>query len=100
MHHAQHTNTTIAMFVLALALVTQAAAVPLLTPDSMTRGDSGSTATTAAEQVARAAQQLRSDATIAAALKAVKVDADPAELALAALGFQTALDTTTNTIGS
>ena len=75
-------------FALVVALVTQAAAAPL--PGA--RGYLGSTATTAAEQVARAAQQLHSDATIAAALKAVKVGTDGAEQALAVLGFDTALD--------
>ena len=47
----------------------------------------GSTATIAADQVARAAQQLRGDATIAAALKAVKVGTDAAEQVLAAPRF-------------
>ena len=78
----------IALLVLpALALVTQTTAAPL--PQA---SNAGSTATAAAEQVARAAQQLRGDATIAAALTAVKVGTDTAEQALAAHGFQTALD--------
>eukprot|EP01052_Picozoa_sp_SAG31_P037363 SAG31_NODE_4813_length_2941_cov_5.007741_2_plen_523_part_00 len=78
----------VAPFALVLALVTQAAAIP----SPGTRGDLGSTATAAAEQVALAAQQLRGDATVAAALTAVKVGTAGAEQALAALGFDTALD--------
>ena len=78
----------VAPFALVLALVTQVAAVPAPGGGSY----AGITATTAAEQVARAAQQLRGDATIAAALTAVKVGTDAAEQALAAHGFQTALD--------
>jgi hypothetical protein len=78
----------IALLVLpALALVTQTTAAPL--PQA---SNAGSTATAAAEQVARAAKQLRGDATIAAALKAVKGGSEGAEQALAALGFETALD--------
>ena len=77
----------VAPFALVLALVTQVAAVPLPRV-----GDAGSTVTAAAEQVARAAQQLGGDATIVAALTAVKVGTDGAEQALAALGFETALD--------
>ena len=79
----------VATFALVLALLTQAAAVPSPGAGS----DSGSTVTAAAEQVARAAQQLHGDATIAAALNAVKVGTGGgAEQALAALGFEIALD--------
>ena len=53
--------------------------------------DAGSTARTA-EQLARAAQQLRGDATIATTLRTVHVCNDVAERALTALGFGTALD--------
>jgi hypothetical protein len=81
-------HTMVAPFALVLALVTQAAAIP----SPGTRGDLESTATAAAEQVALAAQQLRGDATVAAALTAVKVDTAGAEQALASLGFDTALD--------
>ena len=77
----------VAPFAVLLALVTQVAAAPLPRV-----GDAESTATAAAEQVARAAQQLGGDATIAAALTAVRVGTDGAEQALAALGFETALD--------
>ena len=63
----------VATFALVLALVTQVAAAPLPRV-----GDTGRTAAVAAEQVARAAQQLGGDATIAAALTAVKVGADGA----------------------
>jgi hypothetical protein len=76
------------VLVLEAFLVTQAAGAPLLGVP----GNARSTVTPAAEQVARAAQQLRGDATIAAALTAVKVGADAAEQALAAHGFVTALD--------
>ena len=79
----------VAPFALTLALVAQAAAAPL---PKVRPSDAGSTATFAAEQVARAAQQLRSDATIVTALAAVNVGIDGAEQALAAHGFQTALD--------
>jgi hypothetical protein len=75
------------MNLLVLALVAQAAQAAPLPPDS-----SRNTATAAAEQVAHAAQQLRGDATIAAALQTVDVRRDDAEQALAALGFETALD--------
>ena len=76
------------MNLLVLALVAQAAqAAPLPRPDR-----SGNTAAAAAEQVADATQQLRGDATIAAALQTVSVRRDDAEQALAALGFETALD--------
>ena len=61
--HALDMPTMVALFALVLALVTQAAAAPL--PQA---GDAESTTTTAAEQVTRAAQQLRGDATMAAAL--------------------------------
>ena len=77
----------VAPFAVLLALVTQVAAAPLPRVGGTER-----TVTAAAEQVARAAQQLGGDATIAAALTAVKVGTDGAEQALAALGFETALD--------
>jgi hypothetical protein len=80
----------VAPLALTLALVTQAAAAAPL--PKVRPSDAGSTATFAAEQVARAAQQLRGDATIVAALAAVKVGTDAAEQALAAHGFVTALD--------
>ena len=70
-------------------LVAQAVATPL---PPVSGDTTGSTATAAAEQVARAAQQLRGDANIAAALTSVKIATDAAEQTLAALGFQTALD--------
>ena len=83
-------RTMVAAFALSLlVLMTQAAAAPF----PAARSDLGSTTTAAAEQVARAAEQLCGDATIAAALKAVNVgNSDGAEQALAALGFETALD--------
>ena len=77
----------VAPFAVLLALVTHVAAAPLPRV-----GDTERTVAAAAEQVARAAQQLVGDATIAAALTAVKVGTDGAEQALAALGFETALD--------
>ena len=64
-----------------------AQAAPLPPADS-----SSNTAAAAVQQVAHAAQQLRGDATIAAALQTVSVRRDDAEQALAALGFETALD--------
>ena len=71
----------------ATVLAAQAAPLP---PEN----DAGSTAVAAAaEQVARAAEQLRGDATIATTLQTVQVGKhDDAEQALAALGFATALD--------
>ena len=75
------------MNLLVLALVAQAAQAAPLPPDSPRN-----TAAAAAEQIAHAAQQLRGDATIAAALQTVDVRRDDAEQALAALGFETALD--------
>ena len=54
--------------------------------------DAENTATTSAEEVARTAQQIRGDATVAAALKVVEVGADGSEQAFATLGFETALD--------
>ena len=76
-------------FALVLALVAHAAAAA---PLPKVPSDAGITAAFAAEQVAQAAQQLLGDATIAAALTAVKVGTDAAQQALAAHGFQTALD--------
>eukprot|EP01051_Picozoa_sp_SAG22_P001751 SAG22_NODE_72_length_22344_cov_95.586559_18_plen_158_part_00 len=83
-----------------LALVAQAAAAPL-PPDNAGL----TTASSAAKQAARAAHQLRADATVAAALRSVGVvgkyegGKDPtretgeaADQALVSLGFGTALD--------
>ena len=71
----------------ATALAAQAAPHP---PDS---GAGGTAAAAAAEQVARAAQLLRGDATIATTLQTVQVGKhNDAKQALAALGFATALD--------
>ena len=78
-------------FALVLVLVAQAAAAAAA-PLPKVPMDAGITATFAAEQVAHAAQQLRGDATIAAALTAVKVGTDAAEQVLATYGFVTALD--------
>ena len=75
------------MKLLVLALVAQAAQAAPLPPDSPRN-----TAAAAAEQIAHAAQQLRGDATIAAALQTVDVRRDDAEQALVTLGFETALD--------
>ena len=75
------------MKLLVLALVAQAAHAAPLPPRSL-----GNTAATTAEQVAHATQQLRGDATIAAALQIASVRRDGVEQALAALGFETALD--------
>eukprot|EP01051_Picozoa_sp_SAG22_P001845 SAG22_NODE_76_length_22248_cov_14.352070_11_plen_347_part_00 len=60
---------TMAGLALLLALTAQAAAAVPLPPDNI----AGSTASIAAEQVARAAQLLRGDATVAAALRLVNV---------------------------
>ena len=71
-----------------LLLVASAQAAPLFPSNA------GHTATTVANQVARATEQLRGDASITAALQTVQVGTHhaDAEQALAALGFETALD--------
>ena len=75
------------MNLLVLTLVGQAAqAAPLPLKSSR------NTVADAAEQIARAAQQLRGDATIAAALQTADVRRDDAEQVLATLGFETAVD--------
>eukprot|EP01051_Picozoa_sp_SAG22_P010832 SAG22_NODE_998_length_6115_cov_2.049701_5_plen_157_part_01 len=69
------------------ALAAQAAPLPL------DNDVPGSTAAAAAEQVAHAAQHVRGDATIATTLQSVNVGKpDASKQALAALGFETALD--------
>ena len=75
------------MKLLVLALVAQAAQAAPLQPDSPR-----STAAAAAEQIAHAAQQLHGAASTVTALQTVNVRIDDAEQALAALGFETALD--------
>ena len=67
------------MNLLVLALVAQAAQAAPLPPDNLRK-----TAAAAAHQIAQAAQQLRGDATIAAALQTVNLRRDDAEHALAA----------------
>ena len=95
----------VAPFALMLALVVQTASQAAAVPMSQAAGATGSTAANA-EQVARAAQQLPGDATIAAAMRSIRVgrdgdsatpqqtgdEASAAEQALATLGFETALD--------
>eukprot|EP01051_Picozoa_sp_SAG22_P007942 SAG22_NODE_577_length_8975_cov_12.406827_15_plen_324_part_00 len=69
-----HTGTCRTMLghALLLVLTAQAAAAAPLPPGNNEKG----TASSAAEQVARAAQQLRGDATVAAALRSVNVGTD------------------------
>ena len=95
----------VAPFALVLALVAQTASQAAAVPMSQAAGATGSTGANA-EQVARAAQQLPGDATIAAAMRSIRVgrdgdsatpqqtgdEASAAEQALATLGFETALD--------
>eukprot|EP01051_Picozoa_sp_SAG22_P000459 SAG22_NODE_13_length_33548_cov_57.167773_11_plen_310_part_00 len=76
---------------LTLVVTTLAAQAAPLPPDNDVPGSTAAAA--AAEQVARAAQRLRGDATIATTLEYVNVGKpDASEQALAALGFETALD--------
>ena len=78
----------------ALLIASLAAQAAQAAPCPPPGNDAGTTAATAAEHVAGAAQQLRGDATAAAALQAVQVGTlhGDAEQALATLGFETALD--------
>ena len=84
---------------LSLMLVLAAhAALAAAAPCPPQADTAGSTAASEAELIARAAQQLRGDATVAEALRIIRVvginrePASAAEHALAALGFDTALD--------